>query len=87
PANPEFFHQPQMLRAIGEYLDKYGSALISITPTEVESNDSPFRVEYMTREGERIIDDRPGAAIFDECVLMFQKRTRMTKTLNPAARR
>lgn len=87
PANPKFLHQPQMLRAIGEYLDKYGSALISITAAEVESNDSSFRVEYMTREGERIVDDRPGAAIFDECVLMFQKRTRMAKTLNPAARR
>jgi hypothetical protein len=86
-ANPEFLHRPQMLRAIGEYLDKYGSALISITPAEVESNDSPFRVEYITREGERIVDDRPGAAIFDECVLMFQKRSRVTKPLNPAARR
>ncbi len=87
PSNPEFLHRPQILRAIGEYLDKYGSALISITPTELESNDSPFRVEYMTREGERIVDDRPGAAIFDECVLMFQKRNRVTKTLNRAARR
>jgi hypothetical protein len=72
----EFLHRAQMLRAIGDYLDKYGSTLISIIYNYNDSalRDSPFRVEYLTREGEHMIDDRPGAAIFDECVLMFQKR-------------
>jgi hypothetical protein len=70
----EFLHRAQMLRAIGDYLDKYGSTLICIIYDDNERRDSPFRVEYLTREGEHRIDDRPGAAIFDECVLMFQKR-------------
>jgi hypothetical protein len=86
-ANPEFLHRAQMLRAIGEYLDKYSSTLISITAVEVQSNESPFRVEYITREGERVIDDQPGAAIFDQCVLMFQKRSPTTAAGNPSARR
>lgn len=86
-AKAEFLHRTQMLRAIGEYLDKYGSTLISITPAEVQSKESPFRVEYITREGERIVDDRPGAAIFDECVLMFQKRSQLAVTPNSSVRR
>jgi hypothetical protein len=73
-ANRQFFHRTQMLRAIGDHLDKYDSILISITYDEVDPNKSPLRVEYITREGEHVIDDRPGAALFDTCVLMFQKR-------------
>lgn len=70
----EFLNQGQMLRAIGDYLDKYGSTLIRISKSNVESEEPFFRVEYISREGENVIDDRPGAAIFDMCVLMYQKR-------------
>ena len=63
-----------MLRAIGDYLDKYGSNLIRISNNDVGIEDSLFRVEYVTREGEHVVDDRPGSAIFDMCVLMVQKR-------------
>jgi hypothetical protein len=70
----EFFHAAQMLRVIGEHLDKYGSTLISVSCNRLAPTEAPFTVEYITREGEHVIDDRPGTAIFDECVLMFQKR-------------
>ncbi len=73
-AKKEFLHQAQMLRAIGEYLDKYDSTLIRITNNDVELEEALFRVEYLTREGEHVLDDRPGSAIFDICVLMYQKR-------------
>jgi hypothetical protein len=82
----DFLHPAQMLRAIGDYLDKYGSSLVSITYSDVEQKESPFRVEYITREGEHIIDERPGAAIFDECVLMFQKRSKLAGTPSPVGR-
>jgi hypothetical protein len=82
----EFLHRGQLLRAIGDYLDKYGSTLISISYSDLERAESPFRVEYITREGERLIDERPGAAIFDECVLMFQKRSQMAGPRNRGAR-
>lgn len=82
----EFLHRAQMLRAIGDYLDKYDSTLISITYHDVEAEKSPLRVEYITREGEHVIDDRPGAAIFDECVLMFQKRGQMPRPQGKVAR-
>jgi len=86
-AHPQFLHRAQMLRAIGDYLDKYGSTLISIVGAAAGSQESPFRVEYISREGERIVDDRPGAAIFDECVLMFQKRSTTAVTPSPPVRR
>ena len=70
----EFLHQAQMLRAIGDYLDKYDSNLIRISNNDVGIEDSLFRVEYVTREGDHVVDDRPGSAIFDMCVLMVQKR-------------
>jgi hypothetical protein len=73
-----FLHCAQMLRVIGEHLDKYGSTLLSISCNQRAPADPPFRVEYVTREGEHVIDDRPGTAIFDQCVLMFQKRRRST---------
>lgn len=85
-ATQEFLHRAQMLRAIGDYLDKYGSTLISITYNDLEHTESPFRVEYITREGERLIDERPDAAIFDECVLMLQKRSQMAGPRSGAAR-
>jgi len=74
----EFLHQAQMLRAIGDYLDKYDSTLIRITQNDKPSTECPFCVEYSTREGEQVIDDRPGTAIFDMCVLMVQKRRQET---------
>jgi hypothetical protein len=73
-AGKEFLHQAQMLRAIGDYLDKYSSNLIRISNNDIGIEDSLFRVEYVTREGDHVVDDRPGSAIFDMCVLMVQKR-------------
>ncbi len=81
-----FFHRAQMLRAIGDYLDKYRSTLISISASAVDHTETPFRVEYISREGEHLIDDRPGSAIFDECVLMFQKRSASAEPPSPTAR-
>jgi hypothetical protein len=79
-ADKNFMNAAQMLRAIGDYLDKYGSNLIRITNHDIQVEASLFRVEYITREGEHVIDDRPGSAIFDMCVLMYQKRGQMTGT-------
>jgi hypothetical protein len=80
-ASEEFMHRAQILRAVGDYLDKYNSTLTSITYNDIASEESPLRVEYITREGEHVIDDRPGAALFDMCVLMFQKRSQMSPTV------
>jgi hypothetical protein len=83
----EFLHQAQMLRAIGDYLDRYDSTLIRITKIDEQSAECPFRVEYRTREGDEVVDDRPGTVIFDMCVLMVQKRRQEVATKNSAVNR
>jgi hypothetical protein len=77
PAAKEFLNSVQVLRTIGGYLDKNEARLIRITNNEAAAKDSPFRVEYETREGERVIDERAGSAIYDLCVVMYKQRGKM----------
>jgi hypothetical protein len=84
--NNEFLNQAQMLRAIGDHLDKYDSNLIRVTNNSVDLEEYLFRVEYITREGEHVVDDRPGSAIFDMCILMYQKRSRISRAYGRSTR-
>jgi hypothetical protein len=85
-SDSEFLHQAQMLRAIGDYLDRYNSTLIRIAKIQEDFAECPFRVEYRTREGDEIVDDRPGTVIFDMCVLMVQKRRQQGAMKTPAVK-
>jgi hypothetical protein len=72
----EFLNFVQVLRTIGGYLDKNEARLIRISNNEAPVKDSTLRVEYETRDGERVIDDRAGTAIYDLCVMMYKQRGR-----------
>jgi hypothetical protein len=67
----------QILRAIGGYLDKNQARLIRISNNEVPGSSPSFSVEYETKEGERIVDDRDGSAIYDMCVSMYKQRRKV----------
>lgn len=82
----EFLNQVQIFRAIGNYIDKNEALLIRITNNDTTGKDSLFKVEYLTRDGERVVDDRPGAAIYDMCVTMYKQRGKMTGTEGALAR-
>jgi hypothetical protein len=82
----EFLNQVQIFRAIGNYIDKNEALLLRITNNDATGKDSLFKVEYLTREGERVVDDRAGAAIYDMCVTMYKQRGKMTGTEGPLAR-
>ncbi len=82
PAN-DFVTIMQILRAIGGYLDKNQGRLIRISNSEPRGNSPFFSVEYETKEGERVIDDRDGAAIYDMCVSMYKQRRKVD---HPAAK-
>jgi hypothetical protein len=82
----EFLSQAQIFRTIGNYIDKNKAFLIRITNNDVSGSDSLFKVEYLTRDGERVVDDRAGAAIYDMCVTMYKQRGKMTGTEGPLAR-
>lgn len=72
----EFVSLVQILRAIGGYLDKGGARLIRIANNQTSGSDPVYTVEYETSDGESVVDDREGAAIYDMCVSMYKQRGR-----------
>jgi hypothetical protein len=80
PAGKDFLNQVQIFRTIGGYLDKNESRLIRITNNETRGKDATFKVEYVTREGEHVVDDRAGSALYDMCVGMYKQRGKLTGT-------
>jgi hypothetical protein len=73
----EFVSLVQILRAIGGYLDKNQARLIRISNNEAPGSSPSFSVEYETKEGERVVDDRDGTAIYDMCVSMYKQRRKL----------
>jgi hypothetical protein len=76
----EFINQVQIFRTIGAYLDKNEAQLLRLTNNHGKGKNALFKLEYMTRDGERIVDDHAGAAIYDMCVQMFKQRGKLTGT-------
>ena len=79
-SSKEFVTLVQILRAIGGYLDKLNARLIRISNNESLSKDWMFRVEYVNGDGEQVVDDRTGSAIYDMCVIMYKQRGQITGT-------
>ena len=76
----EFINQVQIFRTIGAYLDRNEAHFVRLSNNQDKVNDTLFVVEYITREGDRIIDDRVGAAVYDMCVQMYKQRGKLTGT-------
>ena len=70
----DFFTLSQTLRAIGGYVDQKKARLIRLSNNDCPGADAVFRIEYETRERERVVDDRSGSAIYDLCVNMYKRR-------------
>ncbi len=82
----EFLSQVQIFRTIGSYLDKNEAHLIRMTNNDSNGLESLLKVEYVTRDGEQLVDDRAGAAIYDMCVTMYKQRGKLTGTEGPLSR-
>jgi hypothetical protein len=76
----EFINQAQIFRTIGAHLDKNEAQLVRLTNNHGAGKNALFTVEYQTRDRERVVDDRPGAAIYDMCVQMYKQRGKWTGT-------
>lgn len=85
-ASMEFLSIAQIFRAIGGFLDKNEHVLIGISNNHRAGRDSMLRVEYESREGVRVIDNRPVSAIYDMCVSMYKKRGKGTPKARKYAR-
>ena len=75
----DFFTLSQTLRAIGGYVDQQKARLIRLSNNEFPGADVVFRIEYETREGERLVDNRSGSAIYDLCVNMYKRRGKLAR--------
>jgi hypothetical protein len=87
PLAKDFLNQIQIFRTIGGYLDKNEARLIRITNNDAPGKDSIFTVEYITRDGEHMVDDRAGSALYDMCVVMYKQRGKLTGTGGRRSRR
>jgi hypothetical protein len=67
----------QILRAIGGYLDKNQARLIRLSNNDPRGSGPSYSVEYDTKDGERVVDDREGTAIYDMCVSMYKQRRKV----------
>lgn len=76
----EFLNQVQIFRTIGGFLDKNEARLVRITNNNAPGKDSTFKVEYVTRDGEHMTEDRAGSALYDMCVVMYKQRGKLTGT-------
>ena len=76
----EFLNLVQILRAIGGFLDKNEARLIRLTNNEPHASEPAVKVEYISRDGERVLADRTGSALYDMCVAMYKQRGKLTGT-------
>lgn len=77
----DFFTLSQTLRAIGGYVEQKKARLVRLSNNDCSQADVVFRIEYETREGERVVDNRPGSAIYDLCVTMYKRRGKLARNI------
>ena len=76
----EFLNLVQILRTIGGFLDKNEARLVRLTNNESAATEPSVKIEYISRDGERVLADRTGSALYDMCVAMYKQRGRLTGT-------
>jgi hypothetical protein len=72
---------PEILRAVGEYLDKKGGALRTMNNSP-SSSDAALEIEYQTRAGQIQTETLTMSFIREACVRMYQRRTGLNDPVN-----
>lgn len=73
----DFLSLSQILRATGTYVGgKKGARLLSVSNNASTGTMPVVKIEYETAQGERVVDDRTGSAIYDMCVSFYKLRGR-----------
>jgi hypothetical protein len=70
----DFLRLSQVLRAIGSYVTCKEARLLSVSNNALMGAMSVVRIEYETAQGEKVVDDRSGFAIYDMCVSFYRLR-------------
>ena len=74
---------PEILRAIGEYVDQKHGTLRRIDNSYSSTSDSPIvQVEYKTRAGDVKTEELAMSHIREACVHMYKRRSRLSNPIN-----
>jgi hypothetical protein len=76
----EFLNQVQILRTVGGFLDKHEARLVRVTNNESPATEPSVKIEYIDRDGERVVADRTGTALYDICVALYKQRGKLNGT-------
>jgi len=74
----DFLRLSQILRAIGSYVSWKGARLLSVSNNALMGTMAVVTIEYETAQGERVVDDRTGSAIYDMCVSIYKLSGRLS---------
>lgn len=70
----DFLSLSQILWAIGTYVTSKGARLLSVSNNASTERMPVVKIEYETVQGDRVVDDRTGSAIYDLCVSVYKLR-------------
>jgi hypothetical protein len=62
------------LWAIGSYATSKGARLLSVSNNASTERMPVVKIEYETVQGDRVVDDRTGSAIYELCVSAYKLR-------------
>jgi hypothetical protein len=76
---------PEVLRAVGEYVDRKNGSLRRVDNSA--SPESAVEIEYQDRAGDVKIENLTASLIRDICVRMYKRRTRLAQPINILTRK
>jgi len=74
----DFLRLSQILRAIGNYVTCKEARLLSTSNNALMGTMAVVRIEYEMSQGEKVVDDRTGSAIYDMCVSFYRLRGKLS---------
>src|SRR5262245_56861850 len=74
----DFLRLTQILRAIGSYVTCKEARLLSVSNNALMGTMPVVRIEYETSQGEKVVDDRTGSAIYDMSLSFYRRRGRLS---------
>ena len=74
----DFLSLSQILWAIGSYVSWKGARLLSVSNNALRGTMPVVTIEYETAQGEQVVDNRTGSALYDMCVSIYKLRERLS---------
>jgi len=70
----DFLSLSQIFWAIGTYVSGKQSQFLNVSNTASTGSIPVLRIEYETAQGDRVVDDLTGSAIYDVCIRIYKLR-------------